>query len=182
MQLLLTHSYTFQAKENDGGKCGSPDEMVGKTSEKLESCRSDDLKQTSTNSQSFNTVQWSTQDILINIALDHSYAQPTNIFQFLEEYIKFKPGESSQFTSPKIEITDVDTFQDIEMTDSCEEVEESKNLRHHLFPNFHSPKSEISSDQGYDSPSSPTYSEFSGSDHLNEIFTHGFSELFPELL
>ncbi|KAL0272608.1 UNVERIFIED_CONTAM: hypothetical protein PYX00_005512 [Menopon gallinae] len=169
--------------KTDQGKCWSPDEMVGKASEKLESCRSDVLNLSSTNSQTLNSVQWSTQDMLINIALDHSYAQPTSIFQFLEEYIKFKPGESSQLlTCPKIEITDVDTFQDVEMTDSLKAVEESNNFSQHLFPNFHSPKSEISSDQGYESPCSPTYSEFSGSDGLNEIFTNNFSELFPELL
>lgn len=156
--------------------------MVGQTSEIMETFRTSGSDNVNNSKYQDHTLIASTNEKLVNISLEHSYAQSNTDFR-MEEFLEIKPKEKEINNNPSIEITEAPaekpmTFQEAVATELLPKM---SYLDLSSFSDYSSP-SDSSSDLGYESLDSPYGSDLSNNDNLNELFNDSFSELFPELL
>lgn len=156
--------------------------MVGQTPEIMETFRTGGSDNINDSKSQDHTLFVSTNEKLVNISLEHSYAQCNTDFK-MEEFLEIKPKEKVN-NNPSIEITEAPaekplTFQEAVATELLPKM---SYLDISSFSDYSTPVSDSSSDLGYESLDSPYGSDLSNNDNLNELWNDSFSELFPELL
>lgn len=153
--------------------------MVGTSSAVLESSKKPCLRDYQQSSFQFSNL--TVEDQICFISSEHSYAQGISPVQ---KEIVASESITNTFTSvPEITINESVCISDNSELSKSEAVICDKDyLDIHSFPNFCSPKSEASSDLGYESIGSPYESELSSIGSFSNLFGDSLAELFPELI
>ena len=161
--------------------------MVGASSKILEP--SEDKSKSRTNIlQSSNGIESLTIEEKISlIASEHSYAQGIATEQNYNLPTLNSSDTKITLNIPEIKINEEDMctydFEEFstEKVDSCKIPEASLHPAT-IFQNSLSPKSDVSSDLGYESIGSPYESDLSSISSFNDLFGDTLSDLFPQLI
>ncbi|EEB16791.1 conserved hypothetical protein [Pediculus humanus corporis] len=176
-----------EISESDHEKCITNFEMVGASSKILEP--SEDKSKSRTNILQFsNGIESLTIEEKISlIASEHSYAQGIATEQNYNLPTLNSSDTKITLNIPEIKINEEDMctydFEEFstENVDSCK-IPEASLHPETIFQNSLSPKSDVSSDLGYESIGSPYESDLSSISSFNDLFGDTLSDLFPQLI